>query len=73
MHLQKKDKTFVESQLGGFSIYGLYHDFLHIKVMRENSKAFKATVQSALAEQNLQKRFLLKSDDHDHPKWRLVT
>ena len=49
----KVDKAVIESQLVGFFIDGLYHDFLCIKVMRENPKTFQATVQSALAEQNL--------------------
>ena len=39
-----------------------------MKVMRENPKTFQAAVQSALAEQNLQNRFQLKSNDHDDPK-----
>ena len=38
--------------------------------MTENQKTFQAAVQSALAEQNLQKRFQLRSDDHDNPKSR---
>ena len=32
------DNAIVESQLVGISIDGLYHDFLHTKVMRENPK-----------------------------------
>ena len=44
----KMDKVFVESQLIGFFIDGLYHDFLRIKVMRENPRTFQAGVQSAL-------------------------
>ena len=50
----KVDKAVVESQLVGFFIDGLYHDFLCMKVMRENPKTFQAAAQSALAEQNLQ-------------------
>ena len=34
----KVDKVVVESQLVGFFIDGLYHDFLRMKVMRENPK-----------------------------------
>ena len=34
----KVDKAVVESQLVGFFIDGLYHDFLCMKVMRENPK-----------------------------------
>ena len=36
----KVDKAVVESQLVGFFIDGLYHDVLHMKVMRENPKTF---------------------------------
>ena len=64
----KVDKAVVESQLVGFFIDGLYHDFLHRKVMRENPKKFQAAVQSVLAEQNLQKRFQLRSTDHENQK-----
>ena len=45
------DKGVVESQLVGFFIDGLFHDYLRMKVMRENPKTFQAAVQSALAEQ----------------------
>ena len=47
----KLDKTVVESQLVDFFIDGLYHDYLHMKIMRENPKSFQNAVQSALAEQ----------------------
>ena len=49
----KEDSTVVESQLVGFVTDWLYHDFLCMKVMRENQKTFQTAVQSALAEQNL--------------------
>ena len=66
----KVDKAVVESQLVGFFIDGLYHDFLCMKVMRENPKTFQAAVQSAFAEQNLRKRFEFRSNDHDNQKDR---
>ena len=47
----KVDKAVVESQLVEFVIDGLYHDFLCMKVMRENLKTFQAALQSALAKQ----------------------
>ena len=50
----------VESKLVGLLIDGLYHDFLHMKVIRENRKTFQAAVQSALGEQNLQKNISFK-------------
>ena len=49
----KVHNMLIESQLVGFFIDGLYHDFLFMKVIRENPKTFQVTVQSALAEQNL--------------------
>ena len=60
------DKAVVESQLVGFFIDGLYHNFLNMKVMTENPKTFQAAVQSPLAEQNLRKKFQLRSNDHDN-------
>ena len=66
----KVDIAVVKAQLVVFFIDGLYHDFLYMKVMRENPKSFQAEVQYALAEQNLQKRFQLRSNDYDHPKTR---
>ena len=59
----KIDKVVVESQLFGFFIDGLYHDFLRMKVMRVNPKTFQAAVQSALAEHNLRKRFQVRIND----------
>ena len=66
----KVDKAVVESQLVGFFIDRLYNDFLHMKVMRENPKTFQTAVQSALAEQNLQKRFQVRSYSHDTQRGR---
>ena len=64
--LEKTDKALVESHLIGFFIDGLYYDFLHIKVMREGPKTFQQAIQSALTEQNLRKRFNLRSNvKHD--------
>ena len=66
----KVDKAVVESQLIGVFIDGLHHDFLQMKVMRQNPKTFQTAVQYTLAKQNLRKRFHLRSNDHDHPKTR---
>ena len=41
-----------------------------MKVMRGNPKTFQAAVQSALAEQNLTKRFQLRKDDSQSSKSR---
>ena len=59
----KMDKVIVESQCVGFFIDGLYHDFLRMKVMREDPKTFQAALQSALAEQNFRKRFQLRTNN----------
>ena len=42
--ITKVNKAVVDSQQDGFFIDGLYHDFLHMKVMKENPKAFQAAV-----------------------------
>ena len=57
----KVDKGVVESQLVGFFIHGLFHDYLRMKVMSENPKTFHAAVQSALAEQFKEKISLKNS------------
>ena len=66
----KVDKAVVEPELVAFFFDGLYYDFLCMKVIRKNPKEFWAAVQSALAEQNLRKRFQLRSNDHDNQKDR---
>ena len=40
----KVDKGVVESQLVGFFIDGLFHDYLRMKVMRKNPQTFQSTV-----------------------------
>lgn len=47
----------VETQLIGFFIDGLAHDYLKMKVMRDNPNTLGAAVASAMGEQNLRKRF----------------
>ena len=44
----------------GFFADGLAHDYLKMKVMRENPATLKATVASAKKEQNLRNRFNLR-------------
>jgi len=48
-------------QLIGFFVDGLAHDYLKMKVMRENPQNFQAAVASAMREQNLRKRFNLRA------------
>ena len=49
----------VESQIIGFFVDGLYHDFLKMKVMHDNPNTFQGMVTTAMNEQNLHKRFNL--------------
>jgi hypothetical protein len=50
----------IERQLGEFFIDGLLHDYLKMKVMRDNPVSLQNVVNSAMAEQNLRKRFDLR-------------
>ena len=65
-----------ERQLVVFFIDGLLHDYLKMKVMRDNPVSLQEAVNSAMAEQNLRKRFDLRLghrertdrlDRHDGP------
>lgn len=51
----------IESQLIGTFIDGLRHDYLRLKLMRENPTTLALAVNSALAEQNVRARFELRS------------
>ena len=62
-------KAVVESQLVGFFIDGLYHDFLHMKVMRK-SKNILGCSAICIGRTKLWKGFQLKSNEHDNPKGR---
>lgn len=50
-----------EAQLVGFFIDGLYLDGLKIKLLRDNPRDLNAAVNIAMAEQNLRKRFHLRT------------
>lgn len=54
-------KCLLTADLIGFFADGLHHDYLRIKVMRDNPTTFQQAVRSALNEQNLRKRFQLRS------------
>ena len=60
--------TAIERQLVGFFIDGLAHDYLKMKVMRENPNTLQAAVTSAMNEQNLRKRFNLRVGKVDTPR-----
>ena len=50
----------IETQLVGFSVDGLVHDYLKMRVMRENPATLQAAVASAMSDQTLRKRFNLR-------------
>lgn len=50
-----------DEQLIGFFIDGLLHDYMKMKVMRENPATLQAAINTANAEQNLRRRFDLRS------------
>lgn len=51
----------VEMQIVGFFIDGLTQDFLRLRLMRENPNTLQAAVRIATTEQNLRKRFNLRT------------
>lgn len=51
----------IEQQLVGFFIDGLCYDNLKMRIMRENPNRFQAAVLAAMQEQNLRKRFNLRT------------
>ncbi len=51
----------IEQQLIRFVIDGLYSDNLKMRIMRENPVRFQAAVLTAMQEQNLRKRFSLRT------------
>lgn len=54
----------VQTQLVGFFIDGLAHDYMKMKVMRENPATLQAAIAVATAEHNLRKRFDLRTSSH---------
>ena len=50
----------IERQLVGFFVDGLVHDYLKMRVMRENPATLQAAVGYAMTEQNLRKKFNLR-------------
>ena len=53
----------VERQLVGFFVDCLHHDYLRMKVMRDNPDNFQYAVQAALNGQNLRKDSKFDLDD----------
>lgn len=54
----------IQKQLVDIFTDGLSFDFLRMKVLRENPKTLENAVQVAMREQNLRKRFALRSQDN---------
>ena len=59
---QQEGLDAVDSQMIGFFVGGLYHDFLMMKAMHDNPNTFQAAVTAAMNEQNLYSRFNLHSN-----------
>ena len=57
----------VQKQLLDIFCDGLFYDYLRMKVMRANSKTFAEGVDVAIQEQNLRKRFNLRSHTNQAP------
>ncbi|MCF1458970.1 MAG: retrotransposon gag domain-containing protein [Shewanella sp.] len=51
----------IERQLVGYFTDGLYYDFLKMKVMRDNPERLQTAVGIAMQEQNVRKRFNLRT------------
>ena len=56
----------VEPQLVGFFTDGLLQDTLKLKVMRDNPNTLQGAITTAMTEQNLRKRFELRSGNRTH-------
>lgn len=61
---EKLEHEIIQKQLVDIFNYGLSFDFLRMKVLRENPKTLENAVQVAMREQNLRKRFALRSQDN---------
>ncbi|CAG2255163.1 unnamed protein product [Mytilus edulis] len=60
----------IERELVGIFIDGLAHSYLKMKLMRENPATFSLAVKSAMTEQNLRKRFTLRTERVDEPRYK---
>ena len=67
---QDGNSVAVERQLIGFFVDCLHHDYLRMKVMRDNPDNFHYAVQAALHKKNLRKRFQIRSGCQYGPVWR---
>jgi len=52
----------VQRQLIGYFTDGLCYDYLQVKIMQENPTTLQAAITLAVTEQNLRKRFQIRSD-----------
>ncbi|XP_052067052.1 uncharacterized protein LOC127706464 [Mytilus californianus] len=62
----------IERELVGIFIDGLAHSYLKMKLMRENPATFSLAVKSAMTEQNLRKRFTLRTERVDEPRYKTI-
>lgn len=54
----------IQRQLVGIFTDGLYHDFLKLKLLREDPQTLTVALEGAMKEQNIKKRFELRSGGH---------
>lgn len=64
--LTEGNSVFIRKQLTDTFIDGLAHDYLKIKLLRDNPANFEDAFELALAEQNLRKRVNIRSENHTH-------
>ena len=60
---QAGDRPVVEQQMINVLLDGLYHDYLKMKVLREDPRTFNEALQIAMREQNIRKHFALGQDN----------
>ena len=58
-------KNILEKQLVDIFCDSLYHDYLRLKLMREDPQDYESAVSIAMNEQNLRKRFALRSGSEE--------
>jgi hypothetical protein len=59
---QAGDRPVVEQQMINVLLDGLYHDYLKMKVLREDPRTFNEALQIAMREQNIRKHLLISAN-----------
>lgn len=60
---QPGDRPVVEQQMINIFLDGLFHDYLKMKILREDPQTFDEAVQIAAHEQNIRTRFSLRQEN----------